>query len=158
MSPQPADPLAGLYQELILDHSRRRIGDGEITDADAEHYERNPTCGYEVTVQLALEPGSRVIRTLAWHGNGCSISMAAASVLAGLAPGMTIDELAGTIGTFREMMRSRGAGDPAEDVLGDAIAFHGVSKYVMRVKCWMLAWVAAEACITSISPQHAPSA
>lgn len=145
------DPLAGLYQELILDHSRRRIGDGEIADADAEHYERNPTCGDEVTVQLALEPGSRTIRTLAWHGNGCSISMAAASVLSELAPGKTVDELTDMIGVFRDMMRSRGAGEPDEDVLGDAIAFHGVSKYVMRVKCGMLAWVAAEACIMTVS-------
>jgi nitrogen fixation NifU-like protein len=107
-------------------------------------------------VQLALEPGDsatgdRTIRTLAWHGNGCSISMAAASVLSELAPGKTVDELTATIGTFREMMRSRGAGEPDEDVLGDAIAFHGVSKYVMRVKCGMLAWVAAEACITSVA-------
>lgn len=144
------DPLAGLYQELILDHSRRRSGEGELADASAEHYERNPTCGDEVTVQLAIEPGTGIIRSLAWQGNGCSISMAAASVLAELAPGRSVDELATTIGVFREMMRSRGAGEPDEEVLGDAIAFHGVSKYVMRVKCGMLAWVAAEACLAAV--------
>ncbi len=42
-------------------------------------------------------------------------------------------------------MRSRGAGEPDEDTLEDLVAFHGVSKFVMRVKCGMLAWVAAEA-------------
>ena len=49
------------------------------------------------------------------------------------------------------MMRSRGAGEPDEELLGDAVAFQGVSKFVMRVKCAMLAWVAAEACATQVT-------
>lgn len=140
-----SDPLAGLYQELILDHAKRRVGEGVLEHFDGSHYERNPTCGDEVTVQIAFEPGSDRIAALGWQGNGCSISMASASVLAELAPGMTVTELRATIDTFREMLRSRGTGEPNEEVLGDAIAFHGVSKFVMRVKCAMLAWVATEA-------------
>jgi nitrogen fixation NifU-like protein len=49
------------------------------------------------------------------------------------------------------MMRSRGEGEADEDVLGDAVVFHGVSKYVMRVKCAMLAWVGAEGCIADVA-------
>ena len=49
------------------------------------------------------------------------------------------------------MMRSRGVGEPDDEVLGDAVALHGVSKFVMRVKCGMLAWVAAEACATELA-------
>jgi len=140
-----SDPLAGLYQELILDHAKRRVGDGELDHFDATHHELNPTCGDEITVQVAFEPGSDRVAAVGWQGNGCSISMASASVIAEIAPGMTFDELHATIGTFREMLRSKGAGEPNEEVLGDAIAFHGVSKFVMRVKCAMLAWVAIEA-------------
>jgi nitrogen fixation NifU-like protein len=91
------------------------------------------------------------VADLRWQGAGCSISMASASVLSGLAPGRTLPELAALVGEFRAMMRSRGAGEPDDEVLGDAVALHGVSKFVMRVKCGMLAWVAAEACGEELS-------
>ncbi|WIA99262.1 Fe-S cluster assembly sulfur transfer protein SufU [Curtobacterium sp. MCBA15_012] len=136
--------LDALYQQVILDHARARHGHGPLTDADAEHFERNPTCGDEITVRVRLEPGTDRIAALAWEGDGCSISMASASVLTDMAVGRTVPELLALTEAFREMMRSRGAGEPDEDVLEDLVAFHGVSKFVMRVKCGMLAWVAAE--------------
>ena len=142
--------LDGLYQQLILDHSKKRAGDGVLDHHDAEHFERNPTCGDEITVQLALEPGTDTVESFGWTGSGCSISMASASVLSELAPGLSIDELQKLIDEFREMLRSRGAGEPDDEVLGDAVAFHGVSKFVMRIKCAMLAWVAAEACLLEV--------
>ncbi|MCU1404960.1 MAG: iron-sulfur cluster assembly scaffold protein [Glaciihabitans sp.] len=146
-----SDALAGLYQEVILDHSKRKIGFGEVDNADAEKFERNPTCGDEITLQVVMTPGTDVIDSLRWRGAGCSISMASASVLSEMAPGLSLGELRSTIDSFRDMLRSRGAGEPDEDVLGDAVAFHGVSKYVMRVKCAMLGWVAAEACCTELA-------
>lgn len=145
------DALAGLYQQVILDHAKARTGDAPLDGADAEHYERNPTCGDEITVRVALEPGTSRIAHLAWQGDGCSISMASASVLADLAPGLTLAELGERIDGFRAMMRSRGAEEPDEELLGDAVVFQGVSKFVMRVKCAMLSWVAAEACSTQLA-------
>lgn len=137
--------LDSLYQQVILDHAKARHGDGPLDHADAEHFERNPTCGDEITVRVRIEPGTDRIAALAWQGDGCSISMASASVLTDMAPGRTVPEFLELTEAFREMMRSRGAGEPDEDVLEDLVAFHGVSKFVMRVKCGMLAWVAAEA-------------
>ena len=40
------------------------------------------------------------------------------------------------------MMQSRGNVEPDEDVLEDAVAFAGVSKYPARVKCALLGWMA----------------
>ncbi|WFR66801.1 SUF system NifU family Fe-S cluster assembly protein [Curtobacterium flaccumfaciens] len=137
--------LDSLYQQVILDHAKARHGDGVLEDADASHFERNPTCGDEITVSVRLEPDTDRIADLAWQGDGCSISMASASVLTDMAVGRTVPELLSLTEEFRAMMRSRGAGEPDEDVLEDLVAFHGVSKFVMRVKCGMLAWVAAEA-------------
>lgn len=142
--------LDSLYQQVILDHSKQRTGFGELEHADAERFERNPTCGDEITLQITMEPGTDTVASLAWRGSGCSISQASASVLAGLAPGMTATELQTTIDEFRVMMRSRGVGELDEDILGDAVAFQGVSKYVMRVKCAMLSWVAVEGCLTDL--------
>jgi nitrogen fixation NifU-like protein len=139
--------LDSLYQQVILDHAKARHGDGVLDGADASHFERNPTCGDEITVSVRLEPGSDRIAAIGWQGDGCSISMASASVLTDMAVGRTVPELLELTESFRTMMWSRGAGEPDEDVLEDLVAFHGVSKFVMRVKCGMLAWVAAEAAV-----------
>jgi nitrogen fixation NifU-like protein len=70
--------------------------------------------------------------------------MASASVLTDLAEGMTVGELRTVIDSFREVLRSRGKVPADPEVLGDAAAFEGVSRYAARVKCAMLSWVAAE--------------
>lgn len=139
--------LEGLYQEIILDHSRERHGAGPLEGADAEHHEYNPTCGDEITLRVKLDPAHERIERVAWEGDGCSISMASASVLTDLVQGRPVDEALATAEVFREMLRSKGEGEPDEEVLGDAIAFHGVAKYVMRIKCAMLGWVALEAAV-----------
>lgn len=139
--------LEGLYQQIILDHAKERHGAGPLEDADAEHHEYNPTCGDEITLRVKLDPAHERIEQVAWEGDGCSISMASASVLTDLVQGRPVDDALATAEVFREMLRSKGEGEPDEDVLGDAIAFHGVAKYVMRIKCAMLGWVALEAAV-----------
>jgi len=157
--------LDGLYQELILDHSKRPIGKGDLV-ADpgaltASHHEYNPSCGDELTMNIAVDPSSGLITGLAWEGQGCSISMASASVLSQLVRDgvddegpLSVDSAQRRIDAFREMIQSRGEGEPDEDLLGDAIAFQGVSKFVMRVKCAMLAWVALEADLKHVASQR----
>jgi len=48
---------------------------------------------------------------------------------------------------FRELLRSRGEAEPDEELLGDAVAFTGVARFPMRVKCAALAWVTAESAL-----------
>lgn len=143
------DPLAGLYQELILEHSKRRDGAGLLEDFDAERFDRNPTCGDEITLRIKVDDAG-VITALGWDGQGCSISQASASVLAGLAPGLQREDLLARIDAFRELMRSRGSGVGDPEVLEDAVAFSGVGKFPMRVKCAMLAWTALEHCLEQL--------
>ncbi len=135
--------LQNLYQELILDHSRTPHGFGLRGEIAAQSHQVNPTCGDEVTVQVH-RAGDGTVEAIAWEGHGCAISQASASLLAELAEGLTADDLEVRIAAFREAMRSRGRIEPDEELLGDAAALGGVSKYVARVKCAMLAWVAAE--------------
>lgn len=147
-----ADPLAGLYQELILEHARLRSGEGEIDPHDAERHLKNPTCGDEVTLRVRVgdAEGEARVDALGWVGQGCSISQASASVLAETAPGLTLTEVRERIAAMREMLRSRGAVEPDEALLGDAVAFAGVAKFPMRVKCAMLAWVALEDALAEV--------
>ncbi|HWS50840.1 MAG TPA: SUF system NifU family Fe-S cluster assembly protein [Microbacterium sp.] len=135
--------LQNLYQELILDHSRTPHGFGLRGDVPAQSHQVNPTCGDEVTLQLH-RAADGTIEAVAWEGHGCAISQASASLLAELAEGLSVADLEVRIEAFREAMRSRGTIAPDEALLGDAAALGGVSRYVARVKCAMLAWVAAE--------------
>lgn len=138
--------LEQLYQQIILDHSKRRRGEG-LVEAQAGHawgetHQHNPVCGDQI--RLRVETDGPTISRISWEGDGCSISMASASVLVELATGESRDSLLELAGQFRTVMRSRGSVDADEEVLGDAAAFAGVSRYPARVKCAMLAWVAAE--------------
>ncbi|MGO2519714.1 MAG: Fe-S cluster assembly sulfur transfer protein SufU [Microbacterium sp.] len=134
--------MQNLYQELVLDHSRTPHGFGLRDKVAAQSHQLNPTCGDEVTLQVHATDGT--IEAIAWEGHGCAISQASASMLAVLAEGLSVSELAQRIDTFRDAMRSRGKITPDEELFGDAAALGGVSRYVARVKCAMLAWVAAE--------------
>jgi nitrogen fixation NifU-like protein len=139
--------LEGLYQQVILDHAKTPHGFGLQGDAAAQSHQLNPTCGDEVTLELHLDGDAITVR---WEGHGCSISQASASLLSDLASGLTVPELTVRIGAFRELLRSRGELEPDEELLGDAIVLSGVSRYVARVKCAMLAWVAAEHAVAQL--------
>ncbi len=145
--------LEQLYQQVILDHSKRRIGEGfkgiASEDPHGESHQYNPTCGDEIRVRATIAHGK--VTGLEWEGQGCSISMASASVLTELAVGETREEFLEQMDSFRSVMRSRGTEVPDEELLGDASAFSGVSKFPARVKCAMLAWVAAEDAVNQAS-------
>jgi nitrogen fixation protein NifU and related proteins len=139
--------LEQLYQQIILDHSKLRHGEGLLPAPEGwsagESHQYNPTCGDEITLRLVRNGDT--ITGVSWAGDGCSISMAAASVLTEIVGGgISETELLTLVDNFREMMRSRGTITGDEEILGDAAAFSGVSRYPARVKCAMLSWVAAE--------------
>jgi nitrogen fixation NifU-like protein len=136
--------LNGLYQQMILDHARTPYGFGLTEGAVAQSHQINPTCGDEITLELHLEPGTDVVTSVRWEGHGCAISQASASLFADLVDGLPMPDISTRIDCFREVMRSRGTIEPDERLLGDAVVLAGASRYVARVKCAMLAWVAAE--------------
>jgi nitrogen fixation protein NifU and related proteins len=129
-----------LYQEIILDHFKRPIGRGLREPFDAESRQVNPTCGDEITVRVRLADDR--IDDVSYDGQGCAISQASASVLYELVAGKPVAEAFGTQEAFAELMQSRGAVEPDEDVLGDGIAFAGVARYPARIKCALLSWMA----------------
>jgi nitrogen fixation NifU-like protein len=136
--------LESLYQEIILDHYRRPHHKGLRDPYDAEVRHVNPTCGDEVTLRVALKDAGAepVVADLSWDALGCSISQASVSVLSDLIIGKPVSDALATCGEFVTLMQSRGEAQPDEDVLGDAIAFAGVSKYPARIKCALLGWMA----------------
>jgi nitrogen fixation protein NifU and related proteins len=151
--------LESLYQEIILDHYRRPHHKGLREPFDAEVRHVNPVCGDEVTLRVALKDGATepVVADVSYDALGCSISQASASVLADLVIGRPVSEGLSVFGEFLALMQSKGEGQPDEDVLGDAIAFAGVSKYPARIKCALLPWMAWKDATTQAAAQEGAS-
>lgn len=142
-----------MYQEVILDHYKHPHHRGLREPFATEVHHVNPTCGDEVTLRVALEDNK--IADVSYDGQGCSISQAATSVLTDLVIGLTVDEALKTVASFNEMISSRGTIDGDEDVIGDGIAFAGVSRYPARVKCALLGWMAfKDALVQAIEHQE----
>jgi nitrogen fixation NifU-like protein len=132
--------LESMYQEIILDHYRNPHHKGLRDPYDAEVHHVNPTCGDEVTLRVRLDGDD--VADVSYDAMGCSISQASASVMADLIIGRPVKEAMNTGDEFLKLMQSKGQLDPDEDVLEDAVAFTGVSKYPARIKCALLAWMA----------------
>ena len=52
--------VEALYQDIILDHYKHPRGRVLIEDPAGESHQVNPTCGDEVTVQVALDADGRL--------------------------------------------------------------------------------------------------
>jgi nitrogen fixation NifU-like protein len=133
-----------MYQEIILDHYRHPHHRGLREPYDAEVHHVNPLCGDEVTVRVSLKDvgGEPTVADVSYDALGCSISQASASVMTDLTIGKTVDDAMAVCQEFLSLMQSKGAGVPDEDLLEDAVAFSGVSKYPARIKCALLGWMA----------------
>ena len=144
-----------LYQELLIDHSRERHGYGLVPNPSVQSHGVNRSCGDEVTLQLCASDG--VIASASWIGQGCAISQASASMLSDIVRGLTPAECAERLGAFRAMLHSRGKDEGSADLLGDAVALSGVSMYLPRIACAMLAWTALEDGLSQLASSGATS-
>jgi nitrogen fixation NifU-like protein len=132
--------LESMYQEIILDHYRTPHHKGLREPYDVEVHHVNPTCGDEITLRVKLDGDT--VTDVSYDSAGCSISQASASVLTDLVIGRDIETGLVAHREFVALMQSKGAATPDEEILEDAVAFTGVSKYPARVKCALLSWMA----------------
>ena len=102
----------------------------------------NPTCGDEITLRVRLSDDGSVVDDISYEAQGCSISQASVSVMTELLIGHTVEHDLEVADAFLQMVQSRGAAEPDEEVLEDAVAFAGVARYPARVKCALLGWMA----------------
>lgn len=134
--------LESMYQEIILDHYKNPQGKGLREPFDGEAHHVNPTCGDELTIRVRLSSDGDTVEDVSYDGVGCSISQASASVMHELVSGKRLDEAFAKLAAFSELMQSKGAIEPDEDVLEDGVAFVGVAKFPARIKCALLGWMA----------------
>lgn len=133
--------LDDLYRRVIMDHyqhprNRGRIDDGAVT-VDLS----NPTCGDRISLQMRVDDG--VIQEAKFLGEGCSISMASASMMTEAVKGLNPEKALELVELFSRLMQGEEIEPelfPTEDI--EALA--GVSKFPARIKCATLAWKALE--------------
>ena len=109
-----------MYRQQILDHYKNPRNYGEMEDPDFSHVGENPSCGDTIQVDVKLADDDETIEQVAFSGDGCAISQAAASLLTEKLPGKSIDEL------------------QAMDT-DDIVDLLGVDISPMRIKCAVLA-------------------
>jgi nitrogen fixation NifU-like protein len=132
--------LEELYQQVILDHSRRPRNFGEIPDALRVRGD-NPSCGDEIDLSVKFSTEGNV-EDVKFTGQGCAISQASASLMTQKLKGKTRVDAEAMLRAFHDLVTTEVAEPPK--MLGDLRLMAGVRKFPQRVKCAMLAWRAFE--------------
>src|SRR5436309_3459776 len=137
MSPE----IEELYQEVILDHSRRPRNFGVLPDAAVRVHGDNPACGDEIHLSVKFDGGGS-LHDLKITGHGCAISQASASLMTMKLKGKSRADAEEMFRAFHELVTNEVAEAPRSS--GDLRLMQGVRRFPQRVKCAMLAWRAME--------------
>ncbi|MDK8240723.1 MULTISPECIES: Fe-S cluster assembly sulfur transfer protein SufU [Corynebacterium] len=137
--------LESMYQEVILDHYKNPQHAGLREPYEAEVHHVNPSCGDELTLRVHLSEDGSTVEDVSYDAEGCSISQASTSVMAEEVIGLPVAEAMKKLEAFDEMITSRGTLEGDAEMIGDGVAFSGVSKFPARVKCALLGWKAFQA-------------
>jgi nitrogen fixation NifU-like protein len=141
MSPE----LEDLYQQVLLDHSKRPRNFGELADGAVHVHGDNPSCGDEIDLHVRFD-AERTVEDLKFTGQGCAICIASASMMTMKLKGRTRSETTALAESFHSLVTGQPA--PPNRALGDLQLLEGVRKFPQRVKCAMLAWRAFEQALT----------
>ncbi|HWY39496.1 MAG TPA: SUF system NifU family Fe-S cluster assembly protein [Chthoniobacterales bacterium] len=146
--------LEELYQEVILDHSRRPRNFGELPDASVKVHGDNPSCGDEIHLAIKFD-GNGGLEEIKFTGHGCAISQASASLMTMKLKGKERAEVEEMLRAFHDLVTT-GKNDTPKN-LGDLQVMRGVRKFPQRVKCAMLPWRAVEQALRQIEGESTVS-
>ncbi|KIL79464.1 Fe-S cluster assembly sulfur transfer protein SufU [Bacillus badius] len=132
--------LDQLYRQVIMDHYKNPRNKGQLDEGSLTIDMNNPTCGDRIHLTMDVEDGK--VSEAKFEGEGCSISMASASMMTQAIKGKEIETALKMSKIFSDMMQ--GNDYPNDLDLGDIEALQGVAKFPARIKCATLAWKAME--------------
>lgn len=136
----PTNNLDQLYRSVIMDHYKNPRNKGVLEENNVTIDMNNPTCGDVIHLTLKVEDG--IVRDAKFEGEGCSISMASASMMTQIIKNKDVDTAVKYAHLFSDMMLGKEIDDSVD--LGDIEALSGVAKFPARIKCATLAWKAME--------------
>src|SRR5947209_3386743 len=124
-----------LYQETILDHSKRPRNCHTMDDANRQAGGFNPLCGDKLKLFLKME--GDVVKDVSFVGAGCAISTSSASLMTESVKGKTREDALKLLEKFHDLLTTDVS---VSNDLGKLVVFCGVRDYPARVKCATLAW------------------
>jgi nitrogen fixation NifU-like protein len=127
--------ISELYQDIIIDHSRKPRNFQRLEDASSEAEGYNPLCGDKCKVFIRQSGG--VIDRVTFEGAGCAISTASASLMTEALKGKSVEDAEKLLARFHELVTKD---KPVPDELGKLVVFSGLREFPSRVKCATLAW------------------
>ncbi len=136
--------LEELYKEIIIDHYNNPRNFGELPDANAKAEGANPLCGDEIHLELVVKNG--IVEDVKFHGAGCSISRASASMMTEVIKGKKIEDIKRISEKFKGML-FEGKDD---EELGELEVFKGVRVVPIRIKCAVLSWNVLETALENL--------
>jgi nitrogen fixation NifU-like protein len=129
--------LRDLYQEVVLEHSKRPRNFRVVEGASHEAAGHNPLCGDQLSVSMKLD--GDVIRDIGFQGQGCAISKASASLMTGAVKDKSRAEAEALFERVHKLV-TEGPEGVDLDALGKLAVLSGVNEFPARVKCASLAW------------------
>ncbi len=133
--------LDTLYRQVIMDHYKHPRNRGTFEDETLTIEMNNPTCGDRIFLQFKLD--GDIVEDVRFTGEGCSISLASASMMTEAIKGKPISDALELSELFSRMMVGQDVDVEAFD-MDDIEALQGVSNFPARIKCATLAWKAME--------------
>ncbi len=135
-----------LYEETIIDHSKRPRNCHSMDDANHRAEGYNPLCGDKLKLYLRME--GEIVKDVSFVGSGCAISTASASLMTESLRGKTRAEALALLEKFHDLLTTD---SPVTKDLGKLVVFCGVRDYPARVKCATLAWHTLKSALTDNS-------
>ena len=142
--------LRDLYQEIILDHSRKPKNAGVLEDPTSEAQGNNPLCGDRITVYVKLEANR--IDDVRFDARGCAISVASASMMTEILKGKTLEDAEAIFERFNTQLLSKEVLELTQD--DQLSALMGVRDFPTRVKCATLPWHTLRAALKGAAATH----
>lgn len=126
--------LDDLYRRVIMDHYQSPRNSGELEDGAITVSLNNPSCGDRINLHMEIEDG--IVKNVKHSGEGCSISIASASMMTAAVKGKNIDEALQIADDFSALVQ----GEDKQFEYEEIAAMSGIYKFPARIKCATLAW------------------
>jgi nitrogen fixation NifU-like protein len=133
-----------LYQEILLQHSRRPRNHGPLENPTHRADGHNALCGDELSVELRIVDDK--LEAVRFQASACAICTASGSLMTGAVTGLKTDEATALAADFRKLATT-GEVAPAIESLTALRALGAVHRFPQRVKCATLAWETFSAAI-----------
>jgi nitrogen fixation protein NifU and related proteins len=139
--------LRDLYQEVILDHTKKPRNFHKMEAATNSAKGHNPLCGDRLTVYVKLE--NDIVQDISFEGSGCAISTASASMMTESLKGKRRSDVEALFHRFHELVTGKSDATQDASELGKLAVFSGVQEFPVRVKCATLCWHTLRAALES---------